>query len=92
MIDTLMKLNKNSSKKEHFTNNELLAKALEVAANGIIITEVDGTIVWANSSIKSLTGYHTFELIGNKPNILNSGIHDTPFYKKLWDTVKNGET
>ena len=40
MIDTLMKLNKNSSKKEHFSNNELLAKALEVAANDFLY-EVD---------------------------------------------------
>ena len=68
----------------------LQGAALEAAANGFIITDRDGKILWANSSFTHLTGYSMEEVIGRKPNILKSGKQEQDFYKNLWDTILSG--
>lgn len=68
----------------------LQAAALESAANGIIITTIDGTIVWANSAFYQLTGYDSEEVIGKSPRILNSGRQNKEFYENLWQTILSG--
>jgi hypothetical protein len=37
---------------------------------------------------ESLTGYSVDELIGKKPRILQSGLHDKKFYEKMWEEIK----
>ncbi len=64
---------------------------LDVTANGIIITDAEGKIVWVNKAFISITGYEQDEALGKNPRLLKSGIHTEPFYKKLWDTILNGE-
>lgn len=68
----------------------LQAAALEAAANGIIITDRNGTIRWANPAFTRLTGYTAEEAIGRNPRVLKSGIHDQAFYRHLWETVLSG--
>ncbi|MBN2044075.1 MAG: diguanylate cyclase [Anaerolineales bacterium] len=70
---------------------QLQITALEAAANGVVITNTSGTIIWANQSITRLTGYSREELIGQNPNILNSGEHDRQFYQDMWRTICSGE-
>lgn len=72
-------------------DRKLFIQALEVASNGIMITDVDGVIVWANSAVLNLTGYSQSELIGEKPSIFRSGIHDDSMYNDLWTTITKGE-
>ena len=57
------------------------------AEEGILITDVRGTIVDANESAARLTGYTRQELIGKTPRLLRSGAHDAGFYAKLWETL-----
>ncbi|MBK8417740.1 PAS domain S-box protein [Candidatus Villigracilis saccharophilus] len=64
--------------------------AVETAANGIIITNKDGNILWANQAFAQMSGYSVEEALGKSPNILNSGKHDSDFYKKLWETLLAG--
>ncbi len=64
--------------------------AVETAANGIIITNKDGTILWANQAFAQMSGFSVEEVLGQSPNILNSGNHDSDFYKRLWDTLLSG--
>jgi PAS domain S-box-containing protein len=64
--------------------------ALEAAANGIVITDVHGTIEWVNPAFTAMTGYTRNEAIGRTPRILKSGHHDAAFYKALWATVLDG--
>ncbi|MCZ7624737.1 MAG: PAS domain S-box protein [Candidatus Methylomirabilis sp.] len=68
----------------------LQAAALEAAANGIIITDRNGTIRWANAAFARLTGYTAEETIGRTPRLLRSGRHDQAFYHNLWETVLSG--
>ena len=45
----------------------LQTKALEAAANGIAITERDGTILWVNHAFTTLTGYTAEEVVVRNP-------------------------
>ena len=69
----------------------LLAAALEAAANGIVIADREGTIVWVNPAYTRLTGYSAEEAIGQNPRILKSGKHDQAFYRQLWETILAGQ-
>jgi PAS domain S-box-containing protein len=68
----------------------LRTSALEAAANGIVITDPNGEIVWVNRAFTSLTGYTADEVIGRNPRILKSGNHDAAFYRDLWKTILSG--
>ncbi len=65
--------------------------ALESAANGIVITDHHGRIIWVNPAFTRLTGYSAPEAIGQNPRVLRSGEHDKGFYQKLWNTVLSGK-
>jgi PAS domain S-box-containing protein len=69
----------------------LQSTALEAAANGIVITDRDGAIIWANQSISNLTGYSLNELTGKTPRVFKSGRMTRDFYTKLWDTITAGK-
>ena len=69
----------------------LQSMALLAAANGIIITDRSGTILWVNPAFTKLTGYPAAEVIGQNPRFLKSGKHDESFYHDLWQTVTSGK-
>ncbi len=70
----------------------LQAAALNATANGIVITDRDGTIVWVNPAFTKLTGYAPEEAIGQNPRLLKSGEHTPSFYQRLWDAILSGQT
>lgn len=67
------------------------SSALEAAANGIVITDTEGIIIWANQAISRLTGFTLRELIGKNPRIFKSGKTDEKIYKDLWGTIISGK-
>jgi nitrogen fixation negative regulator NifL len=69
----------------------LLTTALEAAANGIILVDKDGTILWANSAFTQMTGYTQGEIVGKNLRMLKSGEQDQEFYENLWDTILEGK-
>ena len=69
----------------------LQINALNAAADAIVITDREGVIEWANPAFTTLTGYSSEEAVGRNPrDLLRSGLHDSSFYKGLWDTVLDG--
>ncbi len=64
--------------------------ALEAAANGILITDVSGQIIFVNKAFTELTGYRSEEVIGANPRVLNSKEHPKEFFKNLWKTILSG--
>ena len=56
----------------------LRTQALDSAANGVVITDRKGTIIWVNSAITALTGYTSEEVLGKNPSIFKSGIFGRP--------------
>jgi nitrogen fixation negative regulator NifL len=69
----------------------LQSAALEAAANAVVITGRDGTILWTNPAFTQLTGYTSEEVLGKNPRVLKSGAHGESFYRNLWDTVASGQ-
>ncbi len=69
---------------------ELQSKALEAAANAIMITDVNGVIQWVNRAFTSLAGYEMNEIVGRSTNIQKSGQYTQEFYQNMWDTVIKG--
>jgi two-component system, cell cycle sensor histidine kinase and response regulator CckA len=67
-----------------------LATAVEQAAEAIIVTDAQGTIQYVNPAFERTSGYTREEIFGRDARILESGEHDPPFYKELWDTITNG--
>ncbi len=78
-----------------FKKNEeqlrLQATALETAADGILITDVHGTILWCNSAMTTVSGYGMGELVGFSTRILRSGVQTDSFYHKLWEEISAGK-
>ncbi len=69
----------------------LQTSAMEAAANGIIITDRQGTIQWCNPAFAQVTGYSCDEVIGLNPRILKSGRHTLDFYNQMWKTLLDGQ-
>ena len=67
------------------------AAALEVAANGIVITDHNGIIQWVNTAFTSQTGYSRAEVVGQRPSLLKSDKQTFGFYKQMWQTIQSGE-
>jgi len=81
-----------TQRKQAETEALLRSAALNAAANGITITDREGTILWVNPAFTCMTGYAAEEVIGRKPNLLKSGAHEPEFYGKLWETILAGRT
>ncbi len=61
--------------------------AVENASNHIVITDVNGIILYANKGAQNMTGYTYEELIGATPRLWG-GLMPEVFYKNLWKTIK----
>ena len=58
------------------------------AREGIMITEVDGTIIDVNESFTRITGYSREEALGRNPRLLKSGEQSDQYYETLWRSIK----
>lgn len=66
---------------EERRENEMAFAAM---AEGAIITDPTGKILWVNDAFCRISGYARDEVINRNPRLLKSGIHDAAFYHKLW--------
>ncbi len=70
----------------------LKSTALDSAGNGIVITDIHGTIEWINPAFTYLTGYQLDEVLGHNPReLVRSGLHNHLFYENLWSTILAGK-
>ncbi len=79
-----------TERRQHEQQMRQLSSAIEAAAEMIMITDNEGEIEYVNPAFEDNFGYTAEEVIGKRPNILKSGLHDTAFYKKLWRTIQGG--
>jgi PAS domain S-box-containing protein len=68
-----------------------LTTAIEQAAEAIIITDSKWTIEYVNPAFERMAGYCRDEIIGQHTRILKSEKHDKAFYKKVRETLVQGE-
>jgi diguanylate cyclase (GGDEF)-like protein/PAS domain S-box-containing protein len=60
------------------------ARVFSSTAEGVTITDLDGTIIDVNEAFCEITGYTREEAVGQNPRILQSGRHDGRFYRDMW--------
>ncbi|MES0326553.1 MAG: bacteriohemerythrin [Gammaproteobacteria bacterium] len=70
----------------------LQSAAMKAAADGIVITDRDGSIQCVNPAYEIMTGYTYEEVKGKNPRILKSDRQDQAFYEQLWQTILSGKT
>lgn len=68
-------------------NLQQAATVFESAAEGVVITKTDGTIIAVNRAFTEITQYSREEALGKNPRMLQSGRHGHHFYRDLWATV-----
>src|SRR5271169_4761755 len=62
---------------------QLKAAALEAAANPILISSRDGTIIWVNEAFGRLSGYTGDEALGKSTSLLKSGHQSASVFKSM---------
>lgn len=67
-----------------------LESAIDQAAEVVIITQPDGTILYVNPAFEKTTGYKREEVLGQNTRILRSADQDDDFYADLWNTITQG--
>lgn len=66
----------------------LIAATAFESHEGMIVTDVNGTILKVNTSFSRITGYSSEEAIGKNPRFLQSGRDNKEFYEVMWDQIK----
>ncbi len=57
----------------------------------VAITNLKGVITYVNKMFCDLSEYSEDELLGSTHSIINSGYHDSSFFKNMWQTIGRGD-
>jgi PAS domain S-box-containing protein len=61
--------------------------AIENATNHIVITDLDGKVIFANEAVTRITGYSHEEVVGNNPRLWGRQM-DKTFFENMWHVIK----
>ncbi|MGB7876866.1 MAG: GAF domain-containing protein [Anaerolineales bacterium] len=75
-----------------FQESRKFRLGLERSADVVFMTDVEGTIVYANPSFEKVYGFPLDEVIGANPRIIKSGVIPQDQYKQFWETLMNKGT
>jgi len=50
----------------------------------IMLSTREPRIAYVNRMFRSVTGYHSEEVIGQAPSVGSSGLHSPEFYQTMW--------
>ncbi|NMM37689.1 MAG: EAL domain-containing protein [Glaciimonas sp.] len=69
-------------------NLRLAAVVFEQGIAAVVITDARQHILSVNRAFTQMTGYPPEEVIGQTTRILQSGRHDTAFYRTMWESIQ----
>ena len=69
-----------------------LAEVIEQAEEIVILTDIEGTILYVNPTFERVSGFSRDEAIGQTPRIVKSGEHDRAYYRHMWETLLAGKS
>lgn len=67
-----------------------LSAAIEQVAESVIITDLNGIIIYVNPAFERVSGYSRAEVLGQNPRLLKSDQHGADFYADMWATLSAG--
>jgi diguanylate cyclase (GGDEF)-like protein/PAS domain S-box-containing protein len=70
----------------------LQAAALESAVNGIVITDIEGNILWANPSFVQMTGCAIEEFNARSVSLFDYGSKDPNVVREIRDSIRNNKS
>lgn len=72
-------------------SDNLIERIFENISEGVMITNKDKVIIGVNPAFEFVTGYSAEEVVGKNPTVLQSGLHEAPFYINMWQAIyENG--
>ena len=80
-----------TARKQVEESHTRLATAVEQAAEAVMITDANATILYVNPAFETTSGYTREEAIGQNPRILKSGKQDAEFYRRMWAVLTAGD-
>ncbi|MBI4984073.1 MAG: PAS domain S-box protein [Rhodocyclales bacterium] len=72
--------------------NRQLIQAVNQSPVSIVMTDLDGNIVFVNDAFVFNSGYEREEVLGRNPRFLKSGETPPDAYRDLWATITSGRT
>ncbi len=72
-------------------NQQRLATVIDQVTDAVVITDIEGNIIYVNPAFQQMSGYSQAEVLGQNPRILKSGKHDPAIYTQLWVAITGGE-
>ena len=70
-----------------FEESRKFRLGLEHSADAVFMTDIEGTIVYANPAFTTIYGYTLDEVIGKNPRILKSGLLSKEDYQQFWEAL-----
>ncbi len=68
----------------------LAGTVFDNSAEGILITDADRRIEMINRAFTQITGYEAQDVIGRRPEMLQSDLHEPSFYEHIWSQLAQG--
>ncbi len=75
---------------ESLSELQKLTRAVDQSPASVVITDLDGSILYVNRKFTEITGYTFDEVHGQNPRMLKSGQTPMSTYDELWDNISNG--
>ncbi len=66
-------------------------RCVEDSNEAIMITGMDGKLLYVNPAWSRIYGFTLEEAIGNSPRLLHSGIQGPEFYAEMWNHIRDPE-
>ena len=90
-VSLLLNIFKDRKNDNEYDLEVLLRSAIESASSHLIVTDVNGIIVFANEAAQKVTGFSLDEMMGNTPRLWG-GLMSADFYTDLWNKKLSGES
>lgn len=86
--ESFNQLHESHAQLESALESNASAMVFNHSAEGVMITDADGTIISVNPAFTQITGYSKTEVVGRKPSLLKSGVQNASFYGAFWQHLR----
>jgi PAS domain S-box-containing protein len=73
--------------KVSLVERQRLMSAIEQTHDTVVITDLEGMVLYTNPAFEMTSGYSKNEILGKNIGIVKSDKHDSGFYRDLWDSI-----